>query len=115
MTGPSKRRGRPPIYDPAIVQRLLAERDRSGESYVELSLRSGIPAGTLAAGNRKRNRPAQPGPAFVELLSIPRDPTSPTHSTGVTVELDDCALSVHAPADTRVERLREIVLALRGV
>ena len=107
--------GRPPIYDPATVQRLLAERDRSGESYVELSLRSGIPAGTLAAGNRKRDRPAQPGPAFIELLSIPKDPTPTAHSSGVTVELDDCSLRVHAPADIQAERLREIVLALRGV
>ena len=104
MTGSSKRHGRPPIYDPAIVRRLLAERDRSGGSYAELSLRSSIPAGALATGNRKRNRPAQPGPVFAELLSIPKDPTTPTHSSGVTVEFLSCEPSSSASHSNATER-----------
>ncbi len=112
MTGTSKRRGRPPIYDPATVRRLLAERDRSGESYAELSLRSGIPAGTLAAGSRKRSRLGRP--AFVELVHTGEAPSEPVSASMVTVELEDCAARVQVPTDIKADQLREIILALRG-
>ena len=60
--------GRPPIYDPVVIQGLLSEREHTGETYVELEARSGIPAGTLSSWSRRQVAKAVPRSAFVEVV-----------------------------------------------
>jgi hypothetical protein len=51
-----------------VIRRLLAEREKSGESYASLSRRSGIPTGTIASWAHREQRRGRGGsPAFVEL------------------------------------------------
>jgi hypothetical protein len=62
------RQSSPARHDPARIRRLLAEREKSGESYGSLSRRSGIPIGTLASWmHRERQRDPGRSAAFVEL------------------------------------------------
>lgn len=66
-----RRHGGRHIYDPALVDQLLAEREQSGESYVALSSRSGVPAPTLGWHSRRRKRGARS--KFVEVVITPSD------------------------------------------
>ena len=60
--------GRPPVHDPAVIQRLLSEREHTGETYVQLEARSGIPAGTLSSHARSAAQTAAKRSAFVEVI-----------------------------------------------
>lgn len=62
-----KGRGRPPVHDPDLIRALLAEREHSGETYVDLETRSGIPAGTLSAWSRRLRSAASELPPFLEI------------------------------------------------
>jgi transposase-like protein len=67
------RRGR------AFFERVLAERDREGLSFPELSARSGVPASTLQRWGRKlssEGRIEEAAPPFVEVVPAAEEPPS---------------------------------------
>ncbi|HCM50082.1 MAG TPA: hypothetical protein DIS91_05980 [Microbacterium sp.] len=84
-----RRRGRPPVHPPEAIAQLLAERDRTGESFASLSRRSGIPAGTLSNHACRRHPKTPPLPAFVELHPVVA-PSEDARAAGcdVCIELD---------------------------
>ena len=90
-----RRQGRH-IYDPDLVARLLSERESSGETYVSLSARSGIPAPTLRWHGGRRGRMS--GSKFVE-VTVAED------RTPLSTPPPDLRVIVHAD-----ERLREVVV-----
>ncbi len=56
-------------HDPSLIRRLLSERRESGETYLDLETRSGIPSGTLASWARRSGRAQPIQPAFVEIIA----------------------------------------------
>ena len=94
----------------AVYERLLAERDREGLTFSELSERSGVPIGTLQRWGRRLGRErATPARPFVELLS-----TAATSSdSGVEVLLRS-GRTLRLPARRPFENLGELVTLLES-
>jgi hypothetical protein len=118
-----KRRGpgRPPIHDSKEIRKLLAERERTGESFAALSARSGIPAGTLSSRSRQaRTARGSEGArdarrsAFVEVV-VARDPAneaSVSEAFEVVVETAGRLRRVLVPMGFDASELHRLVEAL---
>lgn len=84
------------VYDPSLIQSLLAERERNSWSLGELSRRSGIPIGTLgtwaAKEQRMRHQTAGPQEGFTEVVMATAAGRSDStvrfrHDSGWTIDL----------------------------
>ena len=99
------------------IETLLAERDRTGESYASISARTGIPVGTLSYHSHCRRKRA--GNEFVEL--IPVEPVASFDSAdgvGIAFEVEvGCGSRVRVvrvPIGFDAEELRRLVRALEA-
>lgn len=70
-------------HDPSMVRRLLSEREESGESFIDLESRSGIPASTLSSSSRRFKRRSSERPGFVEVVAT-STADEPDHETSDT-------------------------------
>jgi len=108
-----RRQGRH-LYDPALVARLLAERDQSGETYKALSTRSGIPEATLGWHGRRRR--GSPGSKFVEFVvnRAERDGAAAQEipDLRVAVRPGDVVHEVIVPRGFDADELRRLITAL---
>jgi len=64
-------RGARTRHDPSLVRRLLAEREDSGETLIDLETRSGIPASTLSSWVRRHRQRSSTHSGFVEVVAAP--------------------------------------------
>lgn len=67
MSKTIQQRGVRTRHDPSLIRRLLSERQESGETYIDLETRSGIPASTFASCVRRSARDSSKRSAFVEV------------------------------------------------
>lgn len=67
MSKTIQQRGVGTRHDPSLIRRLLSERQESGETYIDLETRSGIPASTFASCVRRSARDSSKLSAFVEV------------------------------------------------
>ena len=90
----------------AVYERLLAQREREGLTFPELSERSGVPLSTLQEWARRLREAPSPSRAFVELT-----PTSP----GAPVEIVlRSGRRVVLPDGRAFEGLAELVVLLES-
>lgn len=105
----------PRRHDPAVIRRLLAERESTGESYATLSARSGIPVGTLASWQAQARRRASTPTPFVEV--IVKDEAKPADGGGFVVRVRAGAAGavqreIIVPHGFDASELRRLLVAL---
>lgn len=116
MSKTIQQRGTRTRHDPSLVRRLLSEREASGETFVDLETRSGIPASTLASCARRQGSRAPKRRAFVEVVAAPAEPGPVSEEGDVSIEV--LLSSPHGmrrllvPAGFDPEVLRRVVDAL---
>jgi len=114
------RRGRPRIHDSDLIARLLAERATTGESYAALSVRSGIPTGTLSGYAARRRTDHQRGISpFLELVATEdASDALESHATpaafAVIVDAGDVRRHVIVPAGFDERELHRLVRVLES-
>ncbi len=75
-------------HDPALIRKLLTERQESGETLANLGSRSGIPASTLASWVRRLAIRTPKRSAFVEVIAtIPDSPDPDDGSSDTRFEI----------------------------
>lgn len=93
------------------MRRLLARREREGLTLAELSLRTGVPTGTLGwwASRLRRDRPA----GFVELVERPAPAEAKAPAGRIELVLRD-GLRVLVPGGVDAAEVQRLVRALES-
>lgn len=102
-------------HDPTLVRRLLSERQESGETYIDLETRSGIPASTLSSWARRFARGLPKRSAFVEVVVAEGSQDSPSDERDERFEIliaPDGGRRLLVPAGFDPVDLRCVVKAL---
>lgn len=76
------------------IERLLALRDSDGLSLRSLSVRSGVPAGTLSWWAHRLRRETQPGFAEVDVSGVEQAPLSESCEVAEIIVRHPCGMAV---------------------
>ena len=94
-----------------LIESYLAEREATGESYRELSERSGIPAPTLASWRKRLAAEVEQSDDDIELVEV--EPGSVLGSAVSMVEVVvPIGMVVRAPHDSDVDMVADLVAAV---